>query len=260
MSNSNGHRWSKFCWRDWSSDRLLHPCSLAARGLWIELLCIMHEGSPVGHLTLGGKPMTLRQIAANACCSEKDAKKYLAELEAAGVFSRTADGTIYSRRMVKDVERSETGKAWGKTGGNPQLLKEEDNSSPPPTRGVNPPLNPKDNQPHNQRLNGEVKSGVIAKSTDSELESKKEDSGNIIYLKEESLSRGRAREAAPLSSDPKTASLLKGLGRELRNWELAPGQKPRFDRFTQSDLMRPRLGAKHLTPEQLLLTRKRARA
>ena len=110
MSNGNGHHWSKFCWRDWSADKALHPCSLGAKGFWIEMLCIMHDGTPVGHLTLGGKPATIRQMAANAFCSEKEAKKYLAELEEAGVFSRAPDGTIYSRRMVKDAAASEAGR------------------------------------------------------------------------------------------------------------------------------------------------------
>ena len=110
MSNGNGHSWSKFSWRDWSADKALHPCSLAAKGFWIELLCIMHEGVPVGHLTMGGHPASLRQMAANAYCSEREAAKYLAELEAAGVFSRTEDGTIYCRRMVKDAAASEAGR------------------------------------------------------------------------------------------------------------------------------------------------------
>jgi hypothetical protein len=110
MSNGNGHHWSKFCWADWSADKALHPCSLAAKGFWIEMLCIMHCGTPVGHLTLGGKPATVRQMAANAYCTEKEARRYLAELEEAGVFSRTQDGTIYSRRMVKDAAASEAGR------------------------------------------------------------------------------------------------------------------------------------------------------
>jgi hypothetical protein len=112
MSNGNGHSWSKFFWRDWSADKALHPCSLAAKGFWIEILCIMHEGTPTGHLTLNGKPATLKQMAANAYCTEKDAKRYLAELEEAGVFSRTEDGTIYCRRMVKDAAASDDGRQW----------------------------------------------------------------------------------------------------------------------------------------------------
>ena len=110
MSNGNGHHWSKFSWRDWSGDKPLHSCSIAARGFWIEMLCVMHEGDPIGHLTMNGRPATLRQIASSANVTEKEAKKLLAELDEAGVFSRTPDGTIYCRRMVRDTVASEVGR------------------------------------------------------------------------------------------------------------------------------------------------------
>jgi hypothetical protein len=110
MSNGNGHHWSKFAWRDWSGDKALHSCTIAARGFWVELLCIMHEGDPVGHLTMNGRPATLRQIASSANVTEKEALKLLAELNEAGVFSRTPEGTIYCRRMVRDAAASEAGR------------------------------------------------------------------------------------------------------------------------------------------------------
>ena len=78
------------------------------------MLCIMHEGSPVGHLTLGGKPATIRQMAANAGCTEREAARYLAELLDAGVCSKNENGTIFSRRMVKDAEAAEVGREYAK--------------------------------------------------------------------------------------------------------------------------------------------------
>lgn len=118
MSNGNGHHWSKFSWRDWTNDKALHSCSLSARAFWLELLAIMHEGAPTGHLTINGRQATLRQMAANANCTEKEATKALAELDDAGVFSRTDEGTIFCRRMVRDAAASEVGrehaeKRWG---------------------------------------------------------------------------------------------------------------------------------------------------
>ena len=38
--------WIKFYPRDWRGDQALRVVSLAARGLWIEMLSIMHEGQP----------------------------------------------------------------------------------------------------------------------------------------------------------------------------------------------------------------------
>jgi hypothetical protein len=145
-ANGNGHHWSKFCWQDWQKDVALRSCSLGARGFWIECLAAMHAGDPVGYLTFNGRPATLKQMAVNANCSEKEAKRFSQELEDAGVFSRSENGTIFCRRMVRDAQAAETARENGRKGGNPNL------------KGVNPPINPHDN--------GEVK----AKSLEVEEE------------------------------------------------------------------------------------------
>ena len=155
MSNCNGHSWSKFFWRDWSADKALHPCSLAAKGFWIEMLCIMHEGTPVGHLTLGGKPATIRQMAANAGCTEREATRYLAELLDAGVCSKNENGTVFSRRMVKDTEAAEVGRKYAKRRWNPQK------SSPPPIGSPN------------GEASGEPTGNPNAKSTEEREEERK---------------------------------------------------------------------------------------
>lgn len=144
MSNDNGHRWSKFWWQDHQGDEALKLCSLSARGYWMEMLAVMHKATPTGHLLINGKPAPIRLMAITARCSEKEAKRCEAELEEFGVFSRTADGTIYSRRMVKDSQLAEKAKAWGSQGGNPNVKAKSNgaNHPPPLTGGVNPPLNP----------------------------------------------------------------------------------------------------------------------
>jgi hypothetical protein len=109
-ANGNGHYWSKFCWRDWQHDIALRACSLEARGLWMDLLCIMHEGSPVGHLTINGRPMTIKEMTINSRISIIRCRKLLEELEKAAVFSRSENGTIFCRRMVRDAEASDIGR------------------------------------------------------------------------------------------------------------------------------------------------------
>lgn len=113
--------WFKFYPHDWSGDRKLHMCSIGARGLWIEMLCVMHEAEPYGHLLTDGRPVTVRQIAALAGIPQAECGKYLAELESAGVYSRTEQKGIYSRRMVRDRAKAEKDRENGKAGGNPQL-------------------------------------------------------------------------------------------------------------------------------------------
>lgn len=89
------------------------------------MICVMHEAETYGHMEVNGKPANTRQIAALARISEKEAARLIAELEDAGVFSRADDGSIYSRRMVRDWGYELKHKAWGKTGGNPDLIKTE---------------------------------------------------------------------------------------------------------------------------------------
>jgi hypothetical protein len=118
--------WLKFYPSDWRSDPALRMCSIAARGLWMEMLCVMHENG--GDLEINSKALTPRQLANLAGCGVDEVDTLLSELEDAGVFSRREDGTIYSRRMIRDAEKAEADKANGRKGGNPKIK-----------GGVNPP-------------------------------------------------------------------------------------------------------------------------
>lgn len=66
------------------------------------MLSFMHEADPYGYLTLNGRDVGLEALARMVGSPLKEVRQYLGELEAAGVFSRTETGTIYSRRMVRD--------------------------------------------------------------------------------------------------------------------------------------------------------------
>lgn len=101
---------------DWRKDAALQSCSIAARGLWVEMMCIAHECEPYGHLVVNGKPMTEAQIGRLSGISERETKKLIAELSESGVMSRTDDGTIFSRRMVRDEEVREKRAAGGIAG------------------------------------------------------------------------------------------------------------------------------------------------
>lgn len=126
---------------DWRKDPALSACSLAARGLWIELMCIAHEAETYGLLSINDKPMTNPQIARMVGESPAAVAKLIAELEDAGVFSRDERGAIYSRRMVNDERIRNVRAESGRLGGNPNLLKQKDkqmvkqndNQSPTPS-------------------------------------------------------------------------------------------------------------------------------
>lgn len=125
--------WFKFYPQDWRGDAKLRMCSIGARGLWAEMLCVMHEAEPYGYLLINGHSVSARQMAGLAGVSQGECMKYMLELASAGVYSLDEDKTIFSRRMVRDKEKSEKAKEWGKGGGNPDLM-----------HGDNGRVNPKD--------------------------------------------------------------------------------------------------------------------
>lgn len=87
---------------DWRKDPELRTCSIAARGLWIDMLCLMHEAEPYGHLVVNGAPVSdavLARLVGEPLAVVRRARE---ELHRAGVYSVTDGGVVYSRRMVHD--------------------------------------------------------------------------------------------------------------------------------------------------------------
>lgn len=131
--------WSKFYWSDWRGDPKLRICSIGARGLWIEMLCIMNEATPIGHLLVNGIYPTDKQLSVLVGVPVDELPGLLSELDNAGVFSRNGKGVIYSRRVVRDEKKSIHARKVGKTGGNPSLSNQTGISTQD-----NPPVNQKD--------------------------------------------------------------------------------------------------------------------
>lgn len=116
------HPWFKFFPSDWHGDELLAMCSLAARGLLTEFLCLMHRATPYGHLLVNGKQPTDVELARLVrATNPAELRRLRDELLARGVLSRRTDGTIFSRRMVRKGKQSAVGHETGKLGGNPKL-------------------------------------------------------------------------------------------------------------------------------------------
>lgn len=137
---------------DWMKDPALRGCSLAARGLWIDMLCLMHENPRRGYLQhTSGNPVLLEQLCRMTGCSTDEGSRLLQELEDFGVFSRADNGVVYSRRMVADERKRNQCSDAGKRGGNPILLKsnkptDKPSNKPEPKRngegGDKPELTP----------------------------------------------------------------------------------------------------------------------
>jgi len=111
---------------DWMRDTALQSCSIAARGLWIELLCIAHDCEPYGWLAVGGVPLTDAQLARMTGVHPRQFATLKAELLASKAASiGDLEGVwdvMFSRRMLRDEKLRSTRAASGKLGGNPVLL------------------------------------------------------------------------------------------------------------------------------------------
>jgi hypothetical protein len=127
---------------DWLKDPNLRMCSLAARGLWTDMLCFMHQGTPYGYLKVGNKVILPDNLARMVGTTIDETNSLLRELEDAEVFSRDEEGCIFSRRLIRDEEIRQARAAGGVKGGNPALMKGaevqgrltlEDNQNPTPS-------------------------------------------------------------------------------------------------------------------------------
>jgi hypothetical protein len=100
--------WMKWYPSDWRGDPLVRACSPVSRYVWMEMIGLMHEAEPYGHLILAGRAIDYSTLAALIGMDVGEVKRAVKELESRGVFSRTEKGVIYSRRMVRASELSET--------------------------------------------------------------------------------------------------------------------------------------------------------
>jgi len=104
---------------DWMKDPELRFCSLFARGLLVDLLCILFEANEQGYASNpDGTPRTDEQIAdAISGGSREEKLSALAELERSGVLSRDIRGVLFSRRIARLSELSAARKQSGSKGG-----------------------------------------------------------------------------------------------------------------------------------------------
>jgi len=147
---------------DWLRSTDLRSCSVGARGLWIDMLCLMHEGNPYGHLKVGDKVILPDTLAKLVGASTEEVKNWLKELSLAAVFSELQrNSCIYSRRMVRDEKLRELRAKGGiKSLGNPNV--------PRPRIPLEPSLDPSPasasasaSKKKKQRVNGTAKSHFV---------------------------------------------------------------------------------------------------
>jgi hypothetical protein len=122
---------------DWLRDTALRSCSTGARGLWIDMICFMHEGSPYGYLKVADKVILPSNLARMVGEPLEVVEGWLQELQESGVYD-VDNGAIFSRRMIRDEELRQKRAEGGKLGGNPNLkvnhkVIQEDKQKPTPS-------------------------------------------------------------------------------------------------------------------------------
>lgn len=99
--------WFKFFPTWWLGDTELSKCTSATRGVWIDLLCAMHQSGRSGELR-----GTTDQIARLARCSTAELTQALTELQTTGtadVTFRNNDVTVINRLMKREAkDRTDT--------------------------------------------------------------------------------------------------------------------------------------------------------
>lgn len=94
--------WFKFNPSWWISDTELSKCTPATRGVWIDLICAMHQAGRSGELR-----GTTDQIARLARCSTAELNHALTELQTTGtadVTFRNNNVTVVNRLMKREAK------------------------------------------------------------------------------------------------------------------------------------------------------------
>jgi hypothetical protein len=101
---------------DWLKDANVQSLDYFEQGVWMKLLCFMHQSEKRGKLSLNGKPMNVRNISKLLGLDIEKTEYCIGELLDSGTMSVDNEGFYVCRRMVKEQELSEVRKEAGKLG------------------------------------------------------------------------------------------------------------------------------------------------
>lgn len=174
----------------------------------MDMLTLMHEAEPYGHLMVGDMSPDAEELAGLLGGSAEEVEKLLNQLERRKVFSRNEHGVIYSRRMTRDLDKSKLAVERGKLGGNPRLV----NGHQPPDP-LNPKVKPKrgnvrsevkreDNQGVKREDNPGVKPHGFYQSPESRLQESSSKHLESTVPREDAAPPDRVVQFTPRVTDP----------------------------------------------------------
>lgn len=125
---------------DWRKDPAVQALGYFERGVWFEMLCLMHESSERGVLLLNGMPMPEEALSNALGLDNQTLNTCITKLVTYGVVKRRDDdGALFSKRMVADERLCQMRRECGKLGGNPNLVKQNKTSG---VKQIKPPSIP----------------------------------------------------------------------------------------------------------------------
>ena len=118
-SRENRWQWMQFNPNDWWQEPGLRAATLATRGAWIDICCLMWKSPHRGVLELpNGCSPDAQQLARILGCSEQELSTVQAELYGLAIADKSSDGRMICRRMLREAStarvRSEKAARGGK--------------------------------------------------------------------------------------------------------------------------------------------------
>ena len=164
---------------DWRKDPGVQALDYEYRGIWLEILLLMHESEERGKLLLNGNPMPDEALARLLGLDKQKVNQAITTLLEYGVASRCPEtGALMNRRMYRDEQIRQKRRQAGQKGGNPNLV------------------NQKSSNIDNQKVNQSIKQKPTPSSSSSSSSSNKKESESVA----------RARDSDPPDSVAKYAA------------------------------------------------------
>ena len=203
---------------DWRKDPGVQSLPYYERGIWFEILCLMHESAQRGKLLLNGLPMPEEALSQILGLDKGEVKRVVNLLLERGVASRDQESNAFMcRRMVRDeLVRRQNAKS-GALGGNPNLKAGK-------TCVSQPKDNPRDNQGDNRMDNHSHKPDVtpsvaVTSSNNTPLPPEPgDDDFQVLWLQHPDPD-GRKSALRSFRASVKSREDLADLARALQNYK-----------------------------------------
>lgn len=214
---------------DWRKDPDLSRCSKAAKGVWVDMMCLMFECEERGVLATGGLPWTNEEIAAAVGGDLTGALTCIQELLDKRVAHRNESGAVYSRRMVRDEhKRKSCGNAGKMGGGNPKFKGQGKGNSKGDVKG--------DSKQNTKASSSSSSSFSSSNITSSDEEGGKSKQKNFPLVLEKFLEayEKQCGKKYVIGNYPKALSQAKGIEKKLYDPELGLGSNEDIEKAIEN--------------------------